>query len=810
MQTLNRNLTSALFLTLLLPWAASAQAGDTSPSIASYTEGMDAQDGYFPMYWDDGTGRLLLEIPRFDESFLYMISQVTGIGSNPLLLDRGTVGPTYVAHFERVGPKVLLVYENTSFRAETDATEALARSVEESFPTSVAGAFEVLAEEDGRALVDATPFFLRDAQGIARRLAGAGQGNFRVDAQRSVIHLPRTRAFPINTEIEASLTFTSESPGPEVRRHTPESQSMTLREHHSFVQLPDDGFTPRRFDPRVGVFAVGYYDFGRRLDQDYQLAWARRHRLEKADPEADMSEAVEPIIYYLDRAVPEPYRSAFVEGGEWWSRVFEAAGFIDAFRVEDMPDDMDPMDARYNVIQWVHRTDAGSSVGPSFVDPRTGEIIKAAVRMDSYRSLANYNTYAGMVGVDGDWYAGSPPGVDAETFTMMRRRQHSAHEIGHTLGLAHNFISISDGHASVMDYPAPVVQLRDGAIDLSEAYRAGPGAYDSLAIRYAYAPVPGGQAEDEFLNGLMIEAQERGWRFITNPDAGADNAHPDATWWVNGTDMLDEFARVMEVRSFLIESFDERAIEVGEPMHKLQQRFAPVYFSHRATYEAAIKSIGGMEYRYGVRGDPEPVTRLVEPERVRGALDLVAEALAPESLQIPERILELLAPRSFGWAGGRPSWQSRATPAFDQVGAARTLVAEIVGGVLHPRRAARVVAFNARDGELPTLEEVIQRLVDEAWMHGMDDPLARVVQRVVVDELIGLAANDNATVESRVAAEWGLMRAAGLVAGDQGQESTVAAHSAGITTAIQRYMDREWSAEDGSRPLPGPGWSRGG
>ena len=810
---------AAALLFLPLPAATQSPAADGGlPTIADYTRGMDAQPGYFPLYWDDAGGRLFLEVGRWGERFLCLTSLATGVGSNALGLDRGTIQSAYLAHFERVGPKVLFVLDNPGFRAETDPTEALVRSVEESFPTSTVGGFTAVAEEDGRTLVDATSFFLRDVVGIAARLQAANQGSYRLDANRSAIFLPRTKAFPENTEVEASLTFESDRPGGEIQRHTPDGRAMTLRQHHSLVRLPDDGYTPRRFDPRIGVFATGYFDFGKPFGDDYPSALARRHRLIKADPAAEMSEPLEPIVYYLDPAVPEPYRTAFKIGGVWWNQVFEAAGLIDAFRIEDMPADMDPMDARYHVIQWVHRTQAGSSIGPSLTDPRTGEIIKAAVRMDSYRSLANYNTFAGAAGVDGDWYAGAPPGVDGEEFVMMRRRQHSAHEIGHTLGLAHNFISISDGHASVMDYPAPVIELRDGRLDLSGAYRAGPGAYDTLAIRYAYASPPPGETEEAFLGGLLLEAQERGWRFITNPDAGADNSHPDATWWINGSDVLDEFERVSGVRRFMIDSFDERAIEPGEPMHKLRERFAPVYFSHRATYEAAIKAIGGMEYTYGVRGDILPVTELVSADRVRRAMGLVSDALAPEQLAIPESVLEILAPRSFGWVTGGPAWSNRAGPAFDQIGAATTVASEIVGGVLAPARTARVVAFHARDPSLPSLEEVVGRLVDDSWDRSgsaAEAALVRVAQNVVVDELLALAANEDATTEARAAAEWGLRRAQSRAAsasntGDAADPTaaTVVAHAGRVVRTIDRYFERPWAAGERTEAPPGPGWAR--
>ena len=807
--TLALALIPAVLATVPAPVAAQGSAG-ALPTIAEYTAGMEAMPGYFPLYWDDDGGRLLLEVGRFDESFLYLTSLATGLGSNDLGLDRGEIMDEHIARFRRVGPRVLLELENPRFRAATDATPALERSVAESFPTSVVGGFEAVAEEDGRALVDATRFFLRDAVGIAASLERADEGSFRVDTDRSVIHLPRTKAFPENTEVEASLTFAGDEPGGEIRRHTPDGRSLTLRQHHSLVRLPEPGYEPRRFDPRVGLFGVYFYDFGKGFDQDYVTRYASRHRLVKADPAAAMSEPVEPIVYYLDPAVPEPYRSAFKTGGEWWSEVFEAAGFIDAFRVEDMPADMDPMDARYNVIQWVHRTEAGSSIGPSFRDPRTGEIIKAAVRMDSYRSLANYNTYAGLVGVDGDWFTGSVPGATGEEYIVMRRRQHAAHEIGHTLGLAHNVIAISYGRASVMDYPVPLVRLTDDGLDLSDAYRAGPGAYDTLAIRYAYEPVPEGQAEEAFLNGLMLEAQAQGWRFLTNPDAGSSNSYPAGSWWVNGSDMVAELDRVLDVRSWVMERFDERAIREGEPMHKLWQRFAPVYFRHRATYEAAIKTIGGMEYRYGVRGDPEPVTELIGPDRVSAALDVLSRTLAPEHLAIPERVLRVLAPESYGWVGGRTEWESPADPAFDQLSAARTLTAEVVGGILQRNRAARVVAFHARDPRLPSLEDVIARLVDDAW--GRDDSgehaaLVRVVQRAVADELIVLAADAGATPEARGAAEWGLRRVLTRAA-RPADGAEAAAHRQHVVATIDRFLERGWEAVEPGEPADGPGWAR--
>src|SRR3989449_79007 len=446
--------------------------------------------------------------------------------------------------------------------------------------------------------------------------------------------------------------------------------------------------------------------------------------------------------------------------------LFEAAGFKNAFRVDDMPPDMDPMDARYSVIQWIHRTEAGYSIGPSFVDPRTGEIIKAAVRMESHRSLTDYDIYAGTLpttldpDVDDAWLASLDPGVSPEAFAMARRRQHAAHEVGHTLGLAHNFIASSYGRASVMAYPAPLIKLANGQIDLSDAYRDGPGAYDTLAIRYDYSEFPPDR-EEAGLEGIAAEGVARGLRFITNPDEGGANSYPEATTWVNGADAVAELGRVAAVRRTLLARFDERAIHPGEPLNLLTKRLVPVYLHHRFTIGAAVKAVGGMEYRYAVRGDPLPPTEIVPPARQRRALELLLDAIQPAELVVPEAVLRLLAPTPFGYDRDERAFQSRAAPAFDQLGIARTLATQVVGGIVTPERAARLAAFADRNPQVPTLTEVIGRIIERTW--GVAAPrdhaaLQRVSQRVVVDELIRLARDSSATVEARAGAEWGLRR----------------------------------------------------
>ncbi|HEY0671969.1 MAG TPA: zinc-dependent metalloprotease [Longimicrobiales bacterium] len=785
-------------LVLLLATAATLHGQQTpaprATTIAQATAGAARQDGFFPIYYDAGNGKLQLEVTRLGRDFLYLNSLATGLGSNELGLDRGTIGNEAVVRFERHGNKLFLTSRNFNFRATSGGAE-LARSVEESFAASVLAAFPIVAEENGRYLIDVTDFFLQDIFNVRGVIQRTQQGSFRLDRNRSAIYAPRTKAFPMNTEIEAVLTFESDAPGREITRHTPDGRALTLRQHHSLVELPDDAYKPRAFDPRVGVNPLTFQDFSRPFDVEPEQRWIARWRLQKQNPRAALSEAVKPIVYYLDPAIPEPYRSAFRTGALWWNKVFEAAGFTNAFQVKDLPAGVDPMDARYSVVQWVHRSDPGFSIGPSYVDPRTGEIIKAAVKMDTYRSMTDYNIFAGLLPAVGE------SGEDGAEFVMARRRQHVAHEIGHTLGLAHNFIAHAYGRGSVMDYPGPLITLgNDGRLDFSRAYRAGPGSYDTLAIRYAYTEFASAEAERAGLAAIIHEGMQKGIRFLSDRDVGA-GVIPQVTQWLNGTDAVDELRRVTAVRTVLLEKFGEAAIRPGEPLFMLSERLVPVYLHHRYALDATVKTVGGMEYTYALRGDGQTPTRIIPVAEQRAALRELAAALRPQALAIPPRIVELIPPAPYGYASDAWSFTSPAGVTFDPLGAARALASFIADGVFQPQRVARVISFHARSSGLAP-DEVVRTMTDAVFAGNDGNPyhaaLRRVAQRAVVDALLTLAIDARSTADARALAEAHLDRVANSLNG-----SSEPAHTH-MVRDIRNWLERRIAPPARTSPIPLP------
>ncbi|MDX1618574.1 MAG: zinc-dependent metalloprotease [Balneolaceae bacterium] len=721
-------------------------------TIRKKTKGFEKKEGFVTWYWDEGEGKIWLEIERFDKEFLYVNALTAGVGSNDIGLDRNQLGDERVVYFDRRGPKVLLVQPNYGYRAITP-NRSERRSVQDAFASSVLWGFTVEASEKGRVLVDATGFLLRDAHGVIDRLKERNEGTYTLDETRSAVYLPGTLNFPQNSEFEATLTFTGSDPGGEVRSVVPTPEAITVRQHHSFVQLPDEGYRPRVFDPRAGYYGIGYQDYSTPVSEPISKRYITRHRLRKKNPDAAMSEPVEPIVYYLDRGTPEPVRSALIEGAEWWNQAFEAAGYRDAFQVEILPEGAHPLDVRYNVINWVHRSTRGWSYGTSVTDPRTGEIIKGHVLLGSLRVRQDYLIAEGLL-------APYENGIPEENDPMLemalaRIRQLSAHEVGHTLGLSHNFAASINNRASVMDYPHPKVTIDDqNNFDLSDAYDTGIGEWDKVAIRYGYSDFPEGTDLENELNGILQQAIGEGLLFISDADARPEGgAHPDAHLWDYGSDPVAQMSRILSVRAKALDQFSEANIRPGMPMATLEDVLVPIYLYHRYQLEGTVKLIGGLNYFYSLRGDGQPAPEPVPPGRQRAALDAMLETLEPERLRLPQKLVNLIPPRPLGYYETRELFNSHTDPAFDPLGAAETAANLTADLILNARRAARLVDFEARDSGYLGLGEMIDIVLDRTIraerLDGYEGAIQRTVDYAVLYNLMELAADDAASSQVR-------------------------------------------------------------
>ncbi len=761
----------AFYLAALLPASLlvslHAQEPDKKPApvqtLAQRTTGMKHQDGFLPLDWDAKSGRLYLEIPKPNTELLYTDSLPYGTGSNDLGLDRGQTAPARLVRFERQGPKVLLIQSNEHFRSTaTNAAELL--TTRQSFPESVLFGFKIEAESfDGSLLIDATDFFLRDVHGVTEALARTQQGAYKVDPTRSAIAMDVTKAFPKNTEVEAILTFTTDAAprGQFVRDVTPDPHALTLHERQSFIALPDPGFTPRRYDPRSGYFDMMYRDYAAPLGADLDQRLIERHRLVKKDPTCKSScEPVEPIVYYVDRGAPEPIRSALVEGASWWNQAFTAAGWRDAFQVKVLPEGADPMDVRYNIIQWVHRYTRGWSYGAAVTDPRTGEILKGNVTLGSLRGRQDYLIAEALLApYTGPHAKGFTPGAKDDPMLQMvlaRIRQLSAHETGHTLGLAHNFAASSYSQsASVMDYPHPLIELKNGVPDVSHAYAVNIGDWDKVSIDYGYrqfAPNVSGENETAALDRILEASQKRGIPYITDQDARPlGSAHPHAHLWDNGPDAADELNRVLAIRQAALARFGPDAIKEHTPMAELEETLVLTYLFHRYQTEAAAKEIGGLQYEYNLRGDGQPNPTLVDAANQQKALTAVLKTLTPEALTLPENLLAILPPKPPAFPRNQESFPSHTGLTFDPLAAAESGADLTLTLLCDPERASRLVEYAARTPSIPSLNTVLEGISTTTAQRpsGLAAETARAVEFRGIEAMLSLALNPTASTQAR-------------------------------------------------------------
>ncbi len=821
---MNRILTVFCLLVLFACYTP-AQA-PAKKTITAFTEKMQKIDGFVPLYINSDDGKIYLEISRFNKEFLYLVSLPTGVGSNPLGLDRGQLGTTKVVEFERAGNKILLVQPNYDFRALSD-NAAEKKSVEESFAKSVIWGFKIEATEGDRVLVDATGFLIRDAHGVGDRINQTRQGSYSFDESRSALYLPNTKGFPKNTEIEATITLSS---GGEtnnlINQVTPTGRNVTVRERTSLVELPDDKYRPRRFDPRVGTIPISFYDYSTNINEDLEKRWISRHRLEKKDPNAAVSEPVKPIIYYVDNGAPKAIQDALIEGASWWNQAFEAAGFRNAFQVKVLPPDADPMDISYNVINWVHRSTRGWSIGDSVVDPRTGEILKGDVTLDSQRARQDFLLGTGLSpqyrsGInacdfallpDVEYLTSADSAAEVTAMAYARIRQLSAHEVGHTLGFSHNFAASTYGRSSVMDYPAPMIEIKNGKLDFSNAYAVGIGVYDKFAVRYAYEQFAGN--ENEALDKLVREGVAQGMLYLTDQDARpASAANPLANLWDNGSDPVAMLKHEMQVRRIGLDQFGIQNIEKGVPMSELENKFLPLYLHHRYQLTAAIKSLGGVYYTFAVRTEtgpnPPTVADPVPPQRQRDALLAALDTIKPEELVISDDILKLLPPVAYGYGSSRSElFTKRTNPTFDAVGAAEIAADLTISGLLEPNRASRMIGQNARNKTSPHFREVVEALIKATWKTpiSVDEKLAviqRAVQSLTVSRLMDLASNSNAHPQVRAVATEALRDLLGVLKRTLSSGNN-AAHFRATADDIERFLTRPDAPRKQTSPLNTP------
>ena len=757
-----------IVIVLFFPGMCFAQRADggrpgtearAAANVESVTQNLKKSEGFFTFFYDNKTGKIYLEIneKQFNKEFLYYSSLVDGIGNGGA--ERGQAS-AQVAKFIKIGPKVFLLEPNLNYRAVNGSADEQ-HDVENAFARSIIFGFTPVAVESDKVLIDLSPFVIRDALKIGDRIGsgsantgsaaaargGRGGGNgggggYRVDESRSAIYPDNTKNFPKNTEFEAILTFAGSGRG----NIAPDAGSVTVNMHQSFVELPDNNYKPRRFDPRAGYFGFNYLDFSAPMSEPIEKRFIERHRLTKKDPSAAVSEPVEPIVYYIDRGAPPLILKALVEGGSWWNQAFEAAGYKNAFIVKVLPEGADPMDIRYNVVNWVNRSGKPArafSYGASYIDPRTGEIIKGMVTLGSDRHREDYLIAEGLLQ---PYIDGKPIPKDMEEMALARIRQLSAHEIGHTLGLTHNFGASPANRASVMDYPFPRFSLKpDGNIDLTNVYAKGIGSWDKRAIIWGYSDFASGADESAELDKITHETIKQG--FVYAPDQ-ALGVNPIANQWDDGVNPIDQLNKLMLVRSHILNNFSEKAIRQGEPMATIEEVLVPMYLLHRYQVLAAAKSIGGLYYTHAIKNDGQVPTKMVDPAEQWRALSALMNTITPDALALPEALISKIPPRPTGYPSSVETFGGHTGSTFDPIATAETAAENTLANLFDAERAARLIEYEARDSKQPGFMPIVDKILRQTWKAplapGYKGELQRMVNNLTLKHLLGLAADNSA------------------------------------------------------------------
>ena len=784
---------------LLASLALMAVSPVWAETIASFTKNMQKQAGFIPVYYSSEDDKVYLQIEALDDPFLFQSSLPHGVGSNDIGLDRGQLGATRLVQFERYGNKLLLKQLNTEYRASAD-NPAERASIDEAFADSVIAGFTIAASDDDSVLIDYTSQLLSDIHGVAERLKGRQQGSFKADPQRSGVYLPRTKAFPLNTELEALVTFGGKGTGAYLRQVTPDADSVSVHMHHSFIALPDDGYEPREFHPFSGYWKHSWQDYSAPITEPLEQAYIRRHRLAKKDPSAPVSEAVEPIVYYLDPGIPEPVMSALRDGASWWDQAFAAAGYKNAFQVKVLPEGADPMDVRYNVINWVHRATRGWSYGSSVVDPRTGEIIKGHVTLGSLRVRQDYLI---ALGLTSPFTGDSEATEEQKEMALARIRQLSAHEVGHTLGIAHNFAASENGRESVMDYPHPKIEIKGSQLSLANAYDTGMGEWDNYVIAYGYQDFAETTDSAEALQAMVVEAREAGLKYKSDADARASrHGSSDGHMWDNGANPLAEYDHLLKVRDIALANMGLNTIASGNSLSSLENALVPVYLLHRYQLEAVAKQVGGVHYFYENKGDlDKPMgVKVVPSETQVEAMMRLIDASSAEVLKMPQHLLSLITPPTFAEAETREQFNGRLGRVFDPISAAESAAAFSLELLLHPERLNRLAYQHSRQTSIPGVDDLIRKIFSVHFYRQPEpsDNLVARLQMVALQSVMSSLQNDATSPEVKLAITAELMTLTEWLE----DEDEVPGYR-----ALEHYLDHyletgDWQMDFKVKPLP--------
>ena len=695
---------SSLSLALILAAGTPSYAAPANATVRADQPLLDVKS-------DPLTGKIVATFPKPDASgvsarYIYLTQLGTGLGSAPIGLDRAAASDTRILDFRRIGKKVAAEVQNSKFVASSGDPDEQ-HAVDTSFATSTLWMGDIIkTNADGSYTVDLSSFLARDDTGIAQSIRNGGGGDFRFVPELSAADPNFVKVFPKNAEFAAKLTFRSDEPKAEVSNIV-SGNTVTLVLRHSLIALPEPGYVPRT-DPYGYTIGLQKVDFSAPLGKPIVTDLARRFRLEKVDPMAARSPVKKPIVFYIDRSAPEPVRTALKEGVSWWASAFDAAGFEDAFKVDILPPGADPLDVRYNVVNWVDRATRGWSYGQPIADPRTGEIIKGSVLLGSLRTRQDLIIFQALVGAG---LTGTGDPNDPITAALARIRQLGAHEVGHAIGLAHNFAASTEGRYSVMDYPGPRVTLdANGAPSLRDAYGVGVGTWDRFMIKWLY-----GADTDAEGRAVEAQAQAQGLRFVADNDARpVSAAQPLGSLWDDGADSVGELRRIMQVRRAAVARFGTGALPAGESLANLKRAFVPIWLLDRYQVEAAAKAVGGVDFPYVVNGQ-NAVAQVVPGASQWAALYALLDTLSPAELTVPARLNPLLS-SGFGGDSDRQNdievIPTAGGPVFDPLKATEVGAVQTLDALLAPERLTRLEGQHAGDATVPAPSQLFQLLLD--------------------------------------------------------------------------------------------------